>query len=165
MLLICTATHGQNLRLAEHIEERANALGISAKLVDLSGQELPLYTSLRDQAQPDEASMQDLVDLFTEAKGFVFCAPEYNGSMPPTLSNAITWLSIASSDFRSVFNNKPAAIATHSGGGGQKVLMSMRIMFAHLGLNVLGRELAAKGKEPVATESIDDVLDRLKSLI
>ena len=109
--------------------------------------------------------MKALIDAFTEASGFVFCAPEYNGSIPPTFTNAITWLSIVSDDFRALFNNKPAALATHSGGEGQKLLISMRIMLSHLGMNVLGRELSVKGKEPIKDSSIDDVILRLKSLL
>ena len=165
MLLICTATHNQNLRLAERALERANAMGIHAELIDLSTQSLPLYSSLSDQKNPQDEVINPLIERFKAATAFFFCAPEYNGSIPPTFTNAITWLSVASDDFRLLFNNKPAVIATHSGGGGQKLLISMRIMLSHLGVNVLGRELSAKGKDPVAQTSIDDALARLKPLI
>ena len=47
---------------------------------------------------------------------WVICAPEYNGSIPPILSNFIAWLSISGDDFRNLFNGQPIAIATFSGG-------------------------------------------------
>ena len=64
-------------------------------------------------------------------------------------------------DFRALFNDKPGVIATHSGGGGQKVLISMRIHLSHLGVNVLGRELAGNNQKPVADASINDAVSRL----
>ena len=106
------------------------------------------------EQRPPAELMTELSEAFTSATGFFFAAPEYNGSIPPTLSNLIAWLSTETTDFRSVFNDKPAVIATHSGGGGQKLLTSLRIQLSHLGMNVLGRELASKGdgevREPVS---------------
>lgn len=164
MLLFCSATHGGNLRLCEQAMARAQALGIESKLVNVAEVNLPLFGSL-DGQKPDASVMQDLVDTFRRAKGFFIAAPEYNGSIPPTLINAITWLSTEGEDFRNIFNNKPAIIATQSGGPGHKVLMAMRMQLSHLGVNVLGRELSAKGDQGVLDSSIDDVLRRINPLL
>ena len=160
MILICTASHGENLKLATRVEEALNQKGCETCLVDLTAIDLPLYTS-RTTARPNEAVVGALVSAFSRAKGFFFTAPEYNGSIPPTLTNAIAWLSTESDDFRSFFNNKPAVIATHSGGGGQKLLASLRIHLSHLGVNVLGRELAGNGRNEVRESSLNDALTRL----
>ena len=109
--------------------------------------------------------MDPLIDAFSDATGFFISAPEYNGLIPPSLVNAITWLSIEGDDFRAMFNNKPAIIATHSGGPGQKALFALRMQLSHLGANVLGRELSAKEGKEVAVSSIDDVLLRIKPLL
>jgi NAD(P)H-dependent FMN reductase len=114
--------------------------------------------------KPEPELMAELSGSFTRATGFFFAAPEYNGSIPPTLSNAIAWLSTETQDFRAVFNHKPAVIATHSGGGGQKLLTSLRIQLSHLGVNVLGRELSSKGDGEVRESSLNDALQRLLSL-
>jgi hypothetical protein len=53
------------------------------------------------------------------------------------------------------------ALATHSGGGGQKVLISMRLQFSHLGATVLGRELLTTTKKPLNERSAQAVLDQL----
>ena len=95
----------------------------------------------------------------------LFVAPEYNGSIPPTLSNTIAWLSTQTDDFRSLFTLKPVAIATHSGGGGQKVLVAMRLQLGHLGATVLGRELLTTSKKPLNEQSARAVLEQLKALM
>ena len=66
-------------------------------------------------------------------------APEYNGSIPPVLSNAIAWLSVRD-DFRALFNDA-IAMATVSGSGGMELLVSLRIQLTHLGAQVVGRQL------------------------
>jgi NAD(P)H-dependent FMN reductase len=108
---------------------------------------------------PEE--LAPVAELFRAATRFAFVAPEYNGSIPPTLSNAIAWLSVGTEDFRELFNGKTAAIATHSGGGGQKVLVAMRLQLAHLGVNVLGRELLTSSHKPLNEDSARAVLAQL----
>ena len=164
LLLFCTATDGENLRLCERAFARAETFGIKGQLLDLSAADLPLFASFKGD-KPDPSAMAPIVEAFTQATGFFFAAPEYNGLIPPSLVNAITWLSIESDDFRAMFNNKPAVIATHSGGPGQKALMAMRMQLSHLGVNVLGRELSAKNGSDVAEASIDDVLQRIKRML
>lgn len=164
LLLFCTATDGANLRLCERALARAAAFGIKGQLLDLSAVDLPLFGSSKRE-KPDALVMAQLAEAFSQATGFFFAAPEYNGLIPPSLVNAITWLSTESSDFRAMFNNKPAVISTHSGGPGQKALIAMRMQLSHLGVNVLGRELSAKNGTDVAEASIDDVLQRIKRML
>jgi NAD(P)H-dependent FMN reductase len=92
---------------------------------------------------------------------WVICAPEYNGSIPPCLTNAIAWLSVQSNDFRALFNGRPIVIATFSGGGGMELLLSLRIQLTHLGAEVVGRQLLSNFSKPAKDESIQDLLQRL----
>jgi chromate reductase, NAD(P)H dehydrogenase (quinone) len=163
MILICTASDGANLKLCRRAELFLKNQGVDTCFVDLTAAELPLYTS-RVTNTPNGALISALGESFRRAEGFFIAAPEYNGSIPPTLSNTIAWLSTETEDFRALFNNKPAVIATHSGGGGQKVLTSMRIQLSHLGVNVLGRTLASKGDGEVKDTSLNDVLNQLTRL-
>ena len=137
MLLICAASSGHNLVLAERLRELSLERGLEAVVLDLTAAGLPLYTPAEDE-RGRPASLEPVEDLFSSATGFLFCAPEYNGSIPPTLTNAIAWLSTQSDEFRALFNEKPVALATRSGGGGQKVLVAMRLQLSNLGCNVLG---------------------------
>ena len=164
MLLICAASNQTNLRLAETIAAAAAQLSIDHHLVDLVAAELPLYSRLTE-AQGNPTQLADLEQLFQQATGFVFCAPEYNGSIPPVLSNAIAWLSVMSTDFRQIFNRKPAIIASHSGGGGQKVLIAMRLQLSHLGCNVLGREIMLNKNKPLSEAAVVDLLQQMKIML
>jgi len=60
-----------------------------------------------------------------------------------------------------VFNGKPAAVATYSGGGGQKVLVAMRLQLSHLGCNVVGRELLTNKAKPLNEEAARTVLGQV----
>lgn len=161
MLLICTASHGKNKDLAETIRLRATGLGIKCRICDLTEYSLPLYTSRTDDS---DADIDDLERVFEGATAFFMLAPEYNGSIPPSLTNTIAWLSTKSGDFRALFNGKALALGTHSGGQGQKVLVAMRIQFAYLGCNVIGRELATSNSRPVKIESVDSILLEIRKI-
>ena len=95
---------------------------------------------------------------------WVICAPEYNGSIPPSLTNAIAWLSVQGDDFRSLFNGRPIAMATFSGGGGMELLLSLRIQLTHLGAQVVGRQLLSNYRKPAKDDSILDLLQRLQQM-
>jgi chromate reductase len=66
---------------------------------------------------------------------FIISSPEYNGSMPGLIKNAIDWVS----RFRpQPFNEKHALLmsASPSMGGGNKALWGLRMPLEHLGANV-----------------------------
>lgn len=162
MILVCAASNGNNLANAKTIGEQAEQHGIEHQVLDLASLEWPLYSPLSENrgAPPNFSAVHD---LFQNASAFVFCSPEYNGSIPPVLSNAIAWLSVSSDDFRVLFNGKPAALSTQSGGHGQKVLMAMRVQLSHLGCIVVGRDLVSFPDKPLREDSIKAVLFQLTS--
>lgn len=163
MLLICTASSGHNRALAQRLGAFASEMGITTSLLDLTTTDLPMYTPAREeQGVPDELGPVEA--LFRNATAILMVAPEYNGSMPPVLNNVIAWLSVATDDFRELFTLKPVGLATHSGGGGQKVLVAMRLQFSHLGSTVLGRELLTTKAKPLNEQSARAVLSQLSRL-
>ena len=157
-LLIITASNGENLRLANRIAESANKLKISSELIDLTKIDLPLFNP-RFNSQVDVCSkVKALNESMSTTPRWIICAPEYNGSIPPILSNAIAWLSIQEDDFRYLFNGRPIAIASHSGGGCMELLISMRVQLSHLGAQVLGRQLASNNSRIAKDDSIAEIL-------
>jgi len=162
-VLVIAASNGENLRLAERFAEQARAQHLQPALLDLTALELPLFTP-RSQAAGAPAALAALEQQLRAAPRWVICAPEYNGSIPPVLTSAIAWLSVQGSDFRSLFNGRPVAIATHSGGGGHAVLAALRLQLAHLGAHVVGRQLVSNGSHPAKDDSIADLIHRLKQL-
>ncbi len=164
MLLIITASHQKNLVLAEKVAAAATAMGIDNRVLDLTSLDIPLYSSRQHEAGPGQ-DYEQLQSAMTAASALWVCAAEYNGGVPPTLGSALAWLSTECEDFREMFTGLPVALATHSGGGGQKVLTTMRTQFAHLGSTVLGRELASSDRKEVNPDSIDAMLTALQKLM
>ena len=159
-VLVITASNGENLKLAQRFVETAGNLGQSADLLDLTTIDLPLFTP-RAQIQGTPKAIAPLEAQLLASPRWVICAPEYNGSIPPCLTNAIAWLSVQGDDFRALFNGRPIAIATFSGGGGMELLLSLRIQLTHLGAEVVGRQLLSNHAKPAKDESIQDLLKRL----
>jgi NAD(P)H-dependent FMN reductase len=162
-VLVIAASNGQNLQLAERFAAAARKQGQSAEVLDLTGIDLPLFTP-RAQAAGTPPALADLQARLTAAPRWVICAPEYNGSIPPVLTSAIAWLSVLGEDFRALFNGRPVAIATHSGGGGYTMLTALRLQLAHLGAHVVGRQLVSNANQPAKDTSIADLISRLHQL-
>ena len=159
-VLVIAASNGENLKLAQRFVEETRAQGSSADLLDLTTLELPLFTPrAQEQGMPD--GVQPLQKQLITAPRWVICAPEYNGSIPPVLTNAIAWLSVKGDDFRALFNGRPIAMASFSGGGGMELLMSLRIQLTHLGAQVVGRQLLSNYAKPAKDENIADLIQRL----
>ena len=162
-LLVIAASNGANLQLAERFAAAATAQGLEASVVDLVGLDLPLFTPV-SQAAGTPPALAPLQRQLAAAPRWVICAPEYNGSIPPVLTSAIAWLSVQGDDFRALFNGRPVAIATHSGGGGYALLTALRLQLAHLGAHVVGRQLVSNGNQPAKDDSIHDLIRRLRHL-
>lgn len=162
-LLVIAASNGQNLQLAERFATAARAQGQNAEVLDLTAIDLPLFTP-RAQASGTPSAVADLQARLNAAPRWLICAPEYNGSIPPVLSSAIAWLSVQGEDFRALFNARPVALATHSGGNGHGVLTALRLQLAYLGAHVVGRQLVSNRNQPARDDAIADLISRLQHL-
>ncbi|KZR83048.1 FMN-dependent NADPH-azoreductase [Synechococcus sp. MIT S9509] len=162
-VLVITASNGENLKLAQRFVDQTRALGSTADLLDLTTLELPLFTPrVKEQGMPN--GIQALQQRLMAAPRWVICAPEYNGSIPPVLTNAIAWLSVQGEDFRVLFNGRPIAMASFSGGNGMELLVALRIQLTHLGAQVVGRQLLSNYAKPAKDESIADLMQRLMQM-
>ncbi len=162
-ILIVSASDGNNLKMANTLLEMSESLDANFEVIKLSDYKLPLYSSLEEKnGTPADAKV--LAKKFMKANGFVFLAPEYNGSVPPALNNAIAWVSRSGDDWRDAFNSKPVALGTHSGGGGAHVLMAMQDQFSFIGCNIIGRKLHTHYSKELNPESANSVLSILVDL-
>ena len=162
-LLVITASNGQNLKLAERFLIAGKKLNYSCELLDLteSKNDLPVFNPRHNEKDKAPENLESINLQMERHSHWVICAPEYNGSIPPILTNAIAWLSVQGKDFRSLFNERPIAIASFSGGGCMELLLSMRIQLTHLGALVLGRQLASNKSKIAEDESIKAILNQL----
>ena len=160
-LIIISASCGKNLELSEKFLEKSNELKISSEILDLTTLDIPLFNPRIHSKENIPNEIEELKKKLFRIERWVICAPEYNGSIPPILTNFIAWLSISGDDFRNLFNAQPIAIATFSGGIGLELLTSLRIQLVHLGSQVLGRQLLSSYSKPVDTKTIEDIIQRL----
>ena len=160
-LIIISASCGKNLELSKKFLEKSNYLKINSEILDLTTFNFPLFNPRIHTKETIPVEIGILKQKLLAAEKWVICAPEYNGSIPPILSNFIAWLSISGDDFRNLFNGQPIAIATFSGGIGLELLTSLRIQLVHLGSQVLGRQLLSSYSKPVDIKTIEDIIQRL----
>ena len=163
-LIIISASCGKNLELSKQFLEKSNELQISSEILDLTTLDIPLFNPrihTKENIPPEIGKIKE--KLFATEK-WIICAPEYNGSIPPILSNLIAWLSISGDDFRNLFNGQPIAIATFSGGVGLELLTSLRMQLVHLGSQVLGRQLLSSFSKPVDINTVKDIIQRLSQM-
>jgi len=161
-IVILLASIVKNKELAQQFALIANEQQCEIEIINLVELELPLYTSVTEEKSGIPQNAKTLRNTLFDYKAFLVISPEYNGSMPPVLTNAIAWVSRVDSNFRTVFNQKFVALATHSGGGGNKGNDAMRSMFAYLGANVLSRELICTYKKPCEEKTMLAIIEELK---
>ena len=164
MIKIISATSGNNLKLAKALEAVVIELGGEVSIINLEELNLPLYTPpLEKEGMPEKAAW--LTSELTNSKGTVWLAPEYNGSLPPVVCNAVAWVSRAGGEnWRDAFNYKYAVVGTHSGGGGAKLVGAVRQQLEHLGTTVLARSIITNYQKELNPESAKTILGQLMDL-
>ncbi len=163
-LLLISATSRNNLTLTEKIHAIATNFDVECELINVEELNIPLYTPLQQKSATPQTVLE-LIPKCIDASGFIICAPEYNGSIPPVLTNLIAWISVSTDQWREVFNGKKALIGTHSGGGGTNFLQAMKIQLAHLGTIVLPRTIVVNNFTEFNSESTKDKVNQLVELL
>ncbi len=134
---------GRVLRTA--IKGAENA-GAEVTLIDLRDFPMPIYNADEHEQNGFDENAARLQQLLSEHDGLLICSPEYNGSIPGGLKNAIDWASRKSDKFGTVevFKGKYAAICSASPGsfGGIRCLAHLRGVLSIMFVNVLPTEIA-----------------------
>ena len=121
------------------------------EVINLENYDLPLFVSSTFD-KDKEAHMANIIKLtnsMVEADGFILCSPEYNGNIPPIVSNAIAWISTSTDYWRDAFKGKNFFIASSSGGPAQKFQISMENQLIHLGGIVFDRKIIINSKNRI----------------
>lgn len=161
---ILVASSGNNMKLALKLQELAIEQGSKVELINLVDLNLPLYSTKEEEKNGIPTQVKELASKILDLKAFIIIAPEYNGVMPAVLNNAMAWTSRSTKDWRDAFNEKAVGLATHSGGGGTKGLQAMRMMFQHLGANVIAREILTTYEKPLNEETANNMIIQLIKL-
>ncbi len=157
---VVVGSNGKNLVLARAFEEQLRTQGHEVHLVDVVGAQLPLYSPLQ-YGKINGAEVMAPFQAALAADAFVFIAPEYNGGLPPALTNFIAWASASAKDWRAHFNKKRAAIATHSGGDGGQLLVMLRLQLSYIGMTVVGRQININDRKALDPATLEDVCAQL----
>jgi len=103
--------------------------------------DVPAYDQDLDAAAETPAAVERLRRAFADADAVLIATPEYNGSIPGFLKNALDWVSrpLATNPLR----NKPAAVVGASTGafGAVWAQAELRKVLGLIGARVLDREV------------------------
>jgi chromate reductase, NAD(P)H dehydrogenase (quinone) len=157
-----------NTRLLEAAAAAAPA-GVEVELLDPALiADLPIY----DQDLEDEgasASVDRLRDAWAGADAILFATPEYNGSVPGGLKNAIDWASRPK--FDAALTNKTVSVIGASTGqfGAMWAQQDLRKILGIAGARVVGEGLpvarAHEGFPDLLHEQLRDVLQTLDEAV
>ena len=117
-ILIVSSTLKNNFKLANNLSDYINDISksisydLKTNVISLENFELPVYTenNFDKYIEKYRYNIEKLTQNFTKCDGIIICAPEYNGSTPPNVNNAIAWISTTTDYWRDAFNNKISLI-------------------------------------------------------
>ena len=134
-------TDSLNRKLALAAAEELRARGVDVTVADLRDYPMPMYDGDLEAGQGVPERAQAFRQLIQDHDALVIASPEYNGSFPALVKNAIDWASRARSGERpaAAFHGKTAALlATSPGpGGGKRGLRHLRELLEMIGVHVL----------------------------
>jgi len=138
--------HSLNRRVLKTAIKGAEAAGAEVTYIDLRDYPMPIYNLDDHESSGFDENALKLQGLLTRHEGLLIASPEYNGSLPAALKNAIDWASRPSDRYErsKVFRGKVAGVMAASPGslGGVRSLAHLRGVLTSVGVHVLPQEVA-----------------------
>ena len=162
--------HSFNKRVLKTAIRGAEQAGAEVTFVDLRDYPMPLYNPDDQERNGFDENALRFQGLLTRHDGLLIASPEYNGSLPAALKNAIDWASRPSDRYErdKVFRGKFAAMMTASPGsfGGVRSLAHLRGVLTSVGVHVLPQEVAVSFAGDKFTVDGEDMTDeRMKGML
>ena len=128
-------TGSLNTNLARLAARHAEKYGATVDLASMREFDVPSYNGDVEAREGIPAGAQELNRRLKESDAFVISSPEYNGSMPGVLKNAIDWVSRFQPQ---PFHERHGLLlsASPSMAGGNRGLWALRIPLEHLGARI-----------------------------
>ena len=166
-VLIISATSATNFKLSKDLEKIVMKSNIDTEVINMEELSLPIFIASNHNKIKEKYynKINDLTGKFIESHGIIICAPEYNGSIPPIITNMIAWISVSTEDWRFAFSDKISLIATSSGGPGNKYIMAMKSQLEHLGSVVMPRAITASSSIKLDLNSAEKILNKFIKLL
>lgn len=159
-----------NKRVVKTAIEGAKAAGADVTYINLEDYPMPIYNADEHEKFGFDENALAFQKLLGEHDGFLIASPEYNGSLPGGLKNAIDWASRKSENYGmiEVFKGKCAAIMTASPGafGGLRCLGHLRGVLTIMLVNVLPSEIAVAKVGSMFEGDSDEMTDeKMKGIL
>ena len=124
-----------NAKLARLAADVIEQHGVTTDLASMREFDAPSYDGDLESGEGMPPAAQAFLERLKAANGFVIASPEYNGSMPGLLKNAIDWVSRARPQ---PFNEHHGLLlsASPSMAGGNRGLWALRVPLEHLGARI-----------------------------
>ena len=133
-------------KVARQVVEALREAGAEATLADLREFPMPIYDGDLEAGDGLPPAARTLKELARRHDGFAIASPEYNGSFPALLKNALDWISRPEPGEPplEVFRGRVAAIlsASPGPGGGRRGLRHLRELLEMMNVRVIPQELA-----------------------
>lgn len=136
-----------NQKLQAALMGRAKKLGADIIDIDLGSYDLPIFHG--DLELP--SGVKNLITDMMACDGIIITTPEYNGSLPPLLKNAIDWVSTQA---KTPFTNPVYGIASCSPGpmSGIMCMRQLNYILMRLGAEVVPTQVGTGN----ASNAFDD---------
>ena len=119
---------------------------MEANLVDLSDYAMPFYDGDFEAAQGLPANAKAFKELVREHDALAIASPEYNGSFPAVVKNAIDWISrpeTGESHLAALRGKKAMLLSTSPGpGGGRRGMRHLRELLEMIGVGVISTDVS-----------------------
>jgi chromate reductase len=126
-----------NKKLINNAAEIGQDIGLDVTVVDLKDFPMPLFDADLEQNEGMPENAKRLRKMMVASDKIIISSPEYNGSLPAVLKNAIDWLSRSEDGkpSREAFAGKKFAIMSCSPGaaGGAMGLDHLRAVLKRIG--------------------------------
>jgi chromate reductase len=145
-------------RVADVAQKELAMYGAEVTRISLADYPLPIMNEdlEAEEGIPDNA--YKLAHQFVAHDAVLICTPEYNGSIPPLLKNAIDWVSRVSHDANGkplrAFAGKLGAICSSSEGqfAGIRAANHLRAVLAHIQMEIIAPQVSV----PDASNAFDE---------
>ncbi len=135
-----------NKKLSRVAAEHAKAAGARVSWIDLRDYPMPLYDGDLEAKEGVPPNGLKLKELFKANDALFLSCPEYNGSTPAVLKNAIDWVSRPAPGEKPLecFEGKVAGLVSASPGqfGAARSLVAMQGLLLKLNMTLIGETLA-----------------------
>lgn len=143
-------------KVAEAAMKELAQQGAEVTRLSLADYPLPIMDEDHERERGIPESAVQLARQIAGHDAVLICTPEYNGSVPPLLKNAIDWVSRVKSDGSRAlrpYPGKVVAVCSSSNGhfAGIRAAGHLRAILAHIGMEVVSAQVSV----PNAADAFD----------